>query len=243
MDSAAQILTVLDSCSDSHAFPMLDNGYIYLAATRLSLFRSKTDWAMVIETFGFSPRAGIPNLAVSTFASELHDRDLPSNYVSEAAYSNYLTHHPHDESRYFEPIADGPWLDEEFVAEDSGLVLQVRDRELPVPDRSEYRIHGIELSDPERICVFELCRYVAAIARDSVLATNDERRVSVLPEMHQVMLLDEWHHPNLVEDERPSQVGTFQQLAQVLSSGDPRYYKPSTPANTHWRNWPEGGSL
>lgn len=30
-------------------FPMLDDGYLYLAATRLCLHRSDTDWALVIE--------------------------------------------------------------------------------------------------------------------------------------------------------------------------------------------------
>lgn len=52
--SAPDILAVLDRCCDACTFPMLDNGYVYLAATRLSLFRSKADWAMVIEVFGFS---------------------------------------------------------------------------------------------------------------------------------------------------------------------------------------------
>jgi hypothetical protein len=46
---------------------MLDNGYIYLAATRLSLFRSSRDWAITIEVFGYSPRAGIPDTSIYTF--------------------------------------------------------------------------------------------------------------------------------------------------------------------------------
>jgi hypothetical protein len=54
MASAHEILRILDSCCDAYTFPMLDNGYVYLAATRLSLFRSPRDWAMVIEVFGFS---------------------------------------------------------------------------------------------------------------------------------------------------------------------------------------------
>src|SRR6476469_8479419 len=108
MDSASRILAVLDRCAEHHFFPMLDNGYVYLAATRLSLFRSPADWAMVIEVFGFSPRAGLPDLAVRTFASRLRDRDPPSNYASDDAYRNYLGNHPHDEYRSFYPLEDGP---------------------------------------------------------------------------------------------------------------------------------------
>ncbi len=75
------ILSVLDRCCDDFKFPMLDNGYVYLAATRLSLYRSAVDWAIVIEVFGFSPRTGIPDTHVSTFASRLGDRDPPEQYV------------------------------------------------------------------------------------------------------------------------------------------------------------------
>jgi len=34
-----EILSILDDCCDAFTFPMLDNGYVYLAATRLSLYR------------------------------------------------------------------------------------------------------------------------------------------------------------------------------------------------------------
>ena len=76
--AADQILAILDRCCDSFTFPMLDNGYVYLAATRLSLYRSVSDWAMVIEVFGFSPRAGLPDTSILTFASRLHNRDAQS---------------------------------------------------------------------------------------------------------------------------------------------------------------------
>jgi len=73
--TAQQILAILDQCCDAFTFPMLDNGYVYLAATRLALFRSPDDWAMTIEVFGFSPRAGLPDTHIHTFASSLHNRN------------------------------------------------------------------------------------------------------------------------------------------------------------------------
>ena len=45
--------------------------------------------------------------------------------------------------------------------------------------------------------MFELCRFLAHDHREAVLATETERRVSILSEMRQIMLLDEWHHPDL----------------------------------------------
>jgi len=107
---------------------MLDNGSVYLTATRMSLFRSQSDPA--------------------------------SNHVTE---------------------------DNDYV-----------------------RI-GIELEDSERIHVFELSRYLAAIARDQVLATASEQRVSVLPDMERLLVLD------------------------VLSTGAVSNYKPTASPNTHWK--------
>ncbi len=96
---------------------------------------------------------------------------------------------------------------------------------------------------PPRVYMFELCRFIAAVARDDVLATPEERRISVFSDMVEVLRLEEWHHPDIVEGERPSSSQTFQQLADVLVSGDTTKYLPSQPPNTHWRNWPEGGTL
>ena len=114
-----QILKILDDANRASTFPMLNNGYVYLAATRMSLFRSNEDWGLVIEVFGYSPRAGLPDTHLYTFASRLHDRDKREKYASETAYRNYLANNPHNESRFIHPIPEGPWMDsdcQELVA-------------------------------------------------------------------------------------------------------------------------------
>jgi hypothetical protein len=58
------------------------------------------------------------------------------------------------------------------------------------------------------------------VARDQVLATYQEQRISVLPDMTQLLQLEEWHHPNLADGELASSSETFRQLAQVLATGD-----------------------
>jgi hypothetical protein len=241
-----EILAILDRCCDAFRFPMLDNGYVYLAATRLSLYRSATDWAIAIEVFGFSPRAGLPDTHIQTFASRLHDRDPPEHYVNRQAYEGYLANNPHNEYRSIFPVQEGPWHDAEemeFVAPSANAVV-VRDGAIALPSIDDYGRHGIELEQAPRVQVFELCRFLADIAREQVFATPKERRVSVLPELEQILQLEEWHHPNVVdEEERPSGSETFQQLARVLATGDVRQYQPSQSPNTHWRNWPEGGHL
>ena len=242
MDSN-QILKILDDATRVFTFPMLDNGYVYLAATRMSLFRSSDDWGLVIEVFGYSPRAGLPDTHLHTFASRLHDRNKPEDYVNETAYRNYLANNPHNESRFIHPIADGPWIDpeqQELVAPSGELHL--RDLTLPLPSPPEYSQEGIEL-EQDQPAVFELCRYLAAKWREKVLASSTERRVSILPSMTQILQLEEWLHPDVVNDELPSQCETFQQLAEVLVTGDLSHYHPSQNPNTHWSHWPDGGTL
>lgn len=101
--SGHDILGVLDKAAEAYVFPMLDNGYIYPVASRLTLFRSKEDWAVVFETFGFSPRAGHPDLTITTIANRLKDRNKRSDYVSESAHENYLKQNPNWDMRNFWP--------------------------------------------------------------------------------------------------------------------------------------------
>lgn len=240
-----EILAILDVCCESYTFPMLDNGYFYLAKARLSLYRSDEDWALVIETFGFSPREGTPSTHIQTFASRLHHRDPPSRYVSREAFDRYLATNPHNEFRSVYPIKEGKWQDLEYseLVSEKAKRVAVRRRAIPLPAAGEYASHGIELREPPRVRVFELCRYLAAVVPEPVLATPEEQRISVRPEMTKILQLDEWHHPDLANDELPGNSETFRQLAKVLARGNVKHYKPTKAPNTHWRHWPDGGTL
>jgi hypothetical protein len=241
----SHILAILDTCCHAATFPMLDNGYLYLAASRLSLHRSDIDWALVIEIFGFSPRAGSPDLHIYTFASRLHARNTPTQYISQEAYERYLARNPHNESRFFFPIDDDAWQDpenNELVAPDA-TILQIRGHTIPVPPIGAYGQYGINLDESPRVHVFELCRFLTATQHEAVLALPHERRVSVPPELHEILVLDQWRHPNLLEEELPSTIRTFQQLSEVLATGDIQRYRADEQPNTHWSNWPDGGLL
>jgi hypothetical protein len=244
--TSSEILAVLDRCCDDCTFPMLDNGYVYLAATRLSAYRSAADWAIAIEVFGFSPRSELPDIHVYTFGSRLLREKGPGDFVSREAFDNYLAANPHNESRFFYPISEGSWQDpetDELVAEDASIV-ELRDRPADIPRTSEFAKYGIELAEAPRIHTFELCRYLAGAHRDAVLATPAERRASVPSDLLEFLVLDDWHHPNVVEDtQRPSGSQTFQQLAQALVAGDASGYQPTLAPNTHWSHWPDGGTL
>jgi hypothetical protein len=244
MTSEAWILAVLDSSCDNYTFPMLDNGYFYLAATRLSLYRAADEWAIVIETFGYSPRTSLPETCIYTFASTIVDRDIPKGYGPKEI-SNLLARNPNNDMRFVFPIEPGDWQDEDaFVVAENATELVVRGQVQHIPSLKQYAQRGITLENSPQVQVSELCRFLADEARELVLATVKERQMRVLPNLAQILQLEEWHHPNVAEsDARPSGSETFQQLAQVLSTGHAELYRPSLPPNTHWSNWPDGGSL
>lgn len=241
---AEDILAILDRAAQDFSFPMLDNGYVYPAAARMSLYRSPEDWAIVLETFGYSPRAGEPDCMITTFASRPANRRPPSAFITAAAHADYLAENPHLEQRFVQVIDQDSLYDEDcpdYVAADAER-LALRDQVIPVPDLDAVRAAGIEPED-NRLLVFELARYLAHHHRELVLATPAERTANLPPGIVQVGLFDDWRHPDLAREEWPSETASFRAVAALLA-GDPHDPEAITAgANTHWSNWPEGGRL
>jgi hypothetical protein len=178
----------------------------------------------------------------SAVASE--NETAPRN-TSLGAPTNYLAQHPNDDSRFFYLILDGDWQhpdSDDLVSPLPGEV-SLRNVVCKTPSVSDFDAHGMPLSEPPRIYVFELCRLLATRYRELVLGTRAERRVSVPEELTELLQLDDWTHPDVVGSVLPSQTETFRQLARVLALGDPAEYRPSTASNTHWSHRPNGGTL
>jgi hypothetical protein len=241
-----EILAILDHCCDMFTFPILDNGYVYLAATRLSLFRGAEDWALVIEVFGFSPRSGVPDIHIHSFGSSLENRPVREDFVSADAHALDLVNNPHNQSNIVFPLDLTDCLDEEneeFIAENA-TSFKLRGRTLDILKPSHFQNANIRLEASPRIQVFEFCRAIAESERTEVLATESEKRFNVPNDLEQLLVLEEWCHPDVADDnKRPSRSETFQQLADVLVTGDTSHYRPTELANTHWKNWPDGGTL
>src|SRR5690606_34969336 len=126
---------------------------------------------------------------------------------TQEAYESYRAINPFNELSSAYPIDEGEWQDtedHEFVA-DAADAVPVRGNSIRIPDWQEYASRGIVLENPPRVFVFELCRFLAAVTRDGVLATEDERRINVAPHLRKILQLEEWHHPDVCGDERPSQ--------------------------------------
>ena len=95
----AAILAVLDQGCRDMVFPMLDNGYVYLAAARLVAAPVRGRLGARCSRSSASRRAPA-HRTVSTwsFGSRLANRKVREDYVSDEAYRNYLHVHPHDDA-------------------------------------------------------------------------------------------------------------------------------------------------
>lgn len=124
--------------------------------------------------------AAARDVSVWSFGSRLANRKTEAEFVNGDAYRNYLRVHAHDDAAFFHPLGDG-WQDPddlELAARDA-TSLTVRGKKIDIPTRDELHRLGIEPSEPDRLRTFEVCRYVAAMERELVLATPDERRTHV----------------------------------------------------------------
>ena len=214
-----------------------------MAATRLSVYMSHKSWGVVVEVFGFSPRSEAPSIQIYTFSNKLANRNPASNDASLEAYENDIKNNKNNELNFVYPINNENWMDDEdpeYIK--SGAKVELRDVLVTMPELEKYSLYGIKLEESQPL-VYELCRYIASEYRDKVLCTEVERRCNLGSSIELLLQLDEWCHPDIVEGELPSQSEVFQQIADVIVSKDVAKYKPTLEPNTHWVNWPEGGSL
>ncbi|MCS7081210.1 MAG: hypothetical protein NZ585_14325 [Chloracidobacterium sp.] len=229
--TAAEILAQLDDCADRLVFPMLDAPGFRLAAARLHAYRDPDRWAMVIETLGChvwdAGHAAIDNC--------LH------------VFGNCLSRPPGvTPDDYLYPTADS---DEGQTFDDRGRVrreartIRLRGRVIQLPDQSPVcNLDGSPIAYGRRWRSDELLRWLTEAYRDDLLATEDELRARIPPDIPKLLTLDAWRHPDLGSGETPSQSETFRQIAEVLASGDPARYRPTQPPNTPRRRRPVGGA-
>ena len=208
------ILAQLDAHCGTFTFPMLDNGYVYLVDTRLTAFRDDRRWALVIETLGYSPRAGQLDNTVHRYGNCIDGKTGTHN--------------------------------SDFLCAIAGDIEDPDNGEHLLPGLDAISIRGVTIAVPRRDEPWPLADFFRTLVpahRDLLLADRGELMMRLPPDLPQILRLEEWHHPNVVAEELPSASPTFQMIAEVMVSGDPRKYAPKMAANTHWSHWPDGGSL
>jgi hypothetical protein len=231
--TARSILRQLDECAAAYTFPCLDNGYIYPADVRLTGYRDDARWALVIEHIGYGYKLSVPDGLENTLYRF-------GNCVEKPGFGGRVQLIANDpDLPAFPAEAYG-----EEVSADARVIL-IRGQAVPIPwqaalftsSGARRRPHGLLFPQ-------DLLRALLGEHRLRLLATEEELRREVPSDLPQIIRLDEWHHPDVAGGhERPSSTAAFRMIAEVLATGDPSRYRPTEPPNTHWSNWPRGGTL
>lgn len=208
------ILAQLDDCAARFTFPMLNNGYVFPVDSRLRVFRDSDRWALAIECLGYSPRAGRLQNCLHLFGNCL--KRIPGT------------------------------ANEDFLSPIEGDFEDPENPECLRPEVDSLRIRGQEIllpgaEGPRQL--IEVFRDLVPDHRDLLFATEEEILDRLPPDLPQVLQLEEWNHPDLAGEEKPSKSECFRQLAEVMASGDVAKYRPTRDPNTHWSHWPDGGAL
>jgi uncharacterized protein DUF7003 len=123
----------------------------------------------------------------------------------------------------------------------SNFTVMVRGKtENYTPSEKDYARAGIR-ADSAMSPPLRLIRFVAHLAPGRLFLSDEEllgavgRKGSDLKRFLQV---DDWHHPDPIEDEVPSNTPCLRSLAEALAAGDAlRYDCPAGVRNVHWSNW------
>ena len=242
MPSADGIRRILDASAEAFVFPMLDNGYVYLAAARLSCFHGMDGWAVVFEVFGYSPREGIPSTAIISIGEGLIETESAAKFVTPEAFENFRKANPYWRQDFVYPIEGEDWIDDDVgeVMRADTATLALLTKFVAAPSLSLLEQIDAEGGIGEPLHLANVSRALAQWHRKDVLCGNARARIP--DDWHHLLRLDEWRHPDLVAGELPSAIPTFQSIAKVIAHCEPSAYVAEEP-NTHWSHWPEGGTL
>jgi hypothetical protein len=233
------------SAVDYYFFLDLEHGYFHTADSRIHLYADANRWAIVFEKSGYDNRA-------FQAVIDLHYIGNCVDYIVEeydtyTATTNtkfvYLI-----ENREFNRIQNktGSELEQFELIDPKTKSIRVRKKHIPIAlNANEYEQLGIKVRDydnPRRLIGFEdVVRYLATTQPDMIRAKEQEIRTQLPVDLPKLMTINGFHHLSVYDEKRlPSQVETYQLLANILVERNPDLWKPILPPNNHWSNWESG---
>jgi hypothetical protein len=225
--NTGQVLADLDKYASEFDFRVLDNAYVEFAAARFSAFRTKIDWLIVFEVLGFSMREVEFVDNIYAYGSCVTKRGLIGEEIPFA--SNRETPLFNEETR-------------QSVVDWSHWVIEMNGRQRTfAPSREEYRRAGVNINTepgPGSLKEIELLRYlVHDLSEELFLST--ERLLKMFPGCGAMPLFlqsTKWQHPDVANEEKPSQNISIRSLVESLSYRDASLFQQGRP-NTHWTFW------
>jgi hypothetical protein len=226
--SVKEILQELDRSLRDWNFPVFDGGKEKPADSRLTAYRDRDRWTIVLEMVAYCPNS--PGFwGIVDFAYKIGNC-IPRTDTASPNYFRVVTDAP-NERAFLDTIG--------LEANPSVRSLRIRDAVVPV-DLSEdsLREKGVPLPPDGILHGEHLLWSLLPEYRDLLLATEHEKRQRLPKRLPLFMQLEQWNHPLVMtKREKPSRSETFGMLAQAIVADDPTRYLPTLPPNTQWKNW------
>ncbi len=209
-------------------FPVLDNAYVEMAATRLTAFRSTGKWCIVFEVLGYSKNEG-------SFVDDLYA------YGSCLAKEGFIS-----STTVMSPSPDQPLIDpqtEAWIADWEQWSIVVKGKCYKfAPQREEYLSQGINIpleGGPGTLNEGQVMRFFIhkESAHDLFMQEADLRsELRLGSEMNILVQTEHWQHPDVAGGEKPSDVISIRSLLAALSSNSSADFQTGH-SNTEWRQW------
>lgn len=226
----------------------------YPIDTRMSVYRTETEWAILLETFLFNDDGVRAHECCQTmqfrYGSSLPEPPgiiYPQLYVTGDGPTGPLFD-PMDDT-FISPTATDMTIRGKVVpittspAQYTAAGIEIEFSSIDTESWTKFTAAGINLGQPPRIQGYELLRLIAPKYRDLFFATDAEIVKLIGKPMPLLLRLDEWRHPDATLREGVADSESFRMIAEVIAKNDPSLYRPTVPPNTHWRNWPMAGTI
>jgi hypothetical protein len=247
---STKILAQFDKAAKFY-LPRINEAKVYVARTRLTALRGNSgEWGLVAEEFGYATRGigdyRFPNKIFVVGSRPVAKRlfDGPVESLSDGLCS---AHHIFPLRSYSErSLSDSESLG--YVPVSDPMVFYLNDI-LYVMASAELkkgrRPSGTTIVDQRLqkrgtrmvIDASVFARAVAAYAGDAVFLPDHKIVSACGGEVEIFLRANAWEHPDIFDDEKPSDFITFSSLAKALASGNPLDFSPGKAPNSDWKHW------
>lgn len=216
-------IKMLDKCADKYDFPVLDNANIPMVACKVSLYADKTDWVLFFEIISCTANA---ENNIYAFGPQIKELGI------QTCYDAYITLTMDDEDDYVQDLLQ--------YENQSAIPVYVNKHKLKV-DLSEEVLGSIDKPEGNPSDLLLVRMIYEQNANHFWLEKGELFNNIEHPELPLVFEATEWEHPDIIEDELPSDSEFFQSLAKRLDDEDVEI--TTGQVNTDWLNWIEEDQL
>lgn len=221
-----EILSQMDREAADYKFPMLNNAYLRGADIRLIAFSSTFEWLIIFQQIGVMEECDFVNV-VSAYGNRL---EKPGTQKVVRLVDSPPGGRIRDERGH---LNLNMW---DFTIAIKNDIMHL------TPNKEDYTASKVEV-DGDAPPSAMILRLLSVLIPEKLFLSDEEllkicRREEA--DLKKFLQLEDWCHPDVADDERPSQSPCLRSLALAIAMNDVNLYRcPISSFNTHWIRWEE----